>query len=93
MQDEAVKKARAFLDSSIPYDFSFEHGASSLYCFELAALCYDKLDIPTFNVKKLFGLINKKDIYVAQSFVDSKDLDLIFCFNPKHSIDFRKLGI
>ena len=53
------------LQDNVPYDFSFKHGASSLYCFELAALCYKKLSIPTFNVKKMFGLISKKDVYLA----------------------------
>lgn len=86
-QSVAIKNAKKFLKDNVPYDFSFENSASSLYCFELAALSYKKLNIPTFNIKKFFGLINKKNIYVAQSFLNSKDLDLVFCLNPKYDID------
>lgn len=89
-QTVAIRAAKKFLKDNVPYDFSFKHGASSLYCFELAALCYKKLSIPTFNVKKMFGLISKKDVYLAQSFLNSKDLDLIFCFNPKHHVDYSR---
>lgn len=89
-QTAAIRQAKKFLKDNVPYDFSFENSASTLYCFELAALCYSKLDIPTFNVRKLFGLISKKDVYLAQSFLNSKDLELMFCFNPKHDIDYIK---
>lgn len=89
-QNTAIKTAKQFLKDNVPYDFGFTRGASALYCFELAALCYKKLNIPAFNIKKFLGLINKKNIYVAQSFLDSKDLDVVFCLNPKHQIDYCK---
>jgi len=88
LKASAIKKAEKFLKENVPYDFNFQYGASSLYCFELAALCYEKLNIPTFNIKKFFGLMNKKDIYVAQSFIDSKDLDLKLCYNKKFDKHF-----
>lgn len=84
----AIAIAKRFLKDKVPYDFGFNFGASSLYCFELAALSYPKLDIPKLSFKKLFGLISKKDVYLAMSFVLSKDLKLVYCRNPKFNIDF-----
>lgn len=86
-QKQAISIAKKFLKDKVPYDFGFQYGASSLYCFELAALSYPKLDIPKLSFKKFFGLISKEDVYLAKSFVDSPDLKLVFCSNPKFGID------
>jgi len=40
------------------------------------------------TVKKLFGLIKKKDVYLAESFFKSKDFECIYHFNP----DFNLYG-
>ena len=85
---QAISIAKKFLKDKIQYDFVFKHGASSLYCFELAALSYPKLDIPKFSFKRLFGLISKKDVYLAKSFIDSSDMKPVFCCNPKFGISF-----
>lgn len=59
-QKSAIRKAKKFLRDNVPYDFGFSRDISSLYCFELCSICYDKLRIPRIDVKKLFGLIKKK---------------------------------
>lgn len=87
-QKQALSIAKSFLKDKIPYDFGFQHGSSSLYCFELAALSYPKLDIPKLSFKKLFGLISKKDVYLAKSFIESKDMVPVYCCNPKFGINF-----
>ena len=89
-QRQAISIAKKFLKNNVPYDFNFELGSSCLYCFELAALSYPKLKIPAFSFKKFFGLISKKDVYLAKSFIDSLDLNLVFCSNPKFNISFCK---
>ena len=58
----AVKIAKKCLGT--PYDFLFESGNGSLYCFELCRIAYPKLDILPVEVKKFFGLM-KKQVYVA----------------------------
>lgn len=87
-QKTAIKIAKKFLKDCIPYDFSFSNGSSALYCFELAALSYPKLDIPKYSYSKLFGILRKKDVYLAKSFVESPDMKLVWCYNPKFDVDF-----
>lgn len=82
----AIIKAKAFARANIPYDFGFSRGSSALYCFELCAECYDKLDIQKCTVSKFFGLITK-DVYIAESFFKSKDLKCVFHWNPMFNID------
>lgn len=89
-QKAALKKARSMLKEQIPYDFGFRRGVDAVYCFELCAECYSKISVPTYEVKKLFGLIKKSDVYIAQSFVECEDFKLIYCCNPKWSIDYRR---
>ena len=74
------------MKDNIPYDFSFKNDASALYCFELVALCYQKLNIQKINFKKLFGVL-KKNAYLADSFRENDNFHIIFEFNPKHNID------
>jgi hypothetical protein len=67
----------------IPYDFNFSiHDSNALFCFELAAKSYPKLEFKKFNVSKFFGLINKQ-VYFADSFKLCKDMEVIFECNPK----------
>lgn len=84
---KAIKIAKKYLKENVPYDVNFQYGSSALYCFELAALSYPKLDIPTYNIRKLFGLLRRDDVYLAKSFVDSPDLKLVYCCNPKFGIE------
>ena len=84
---KAIKIAKNFLKQNVPYDFNFRFGSSSLYCFELAALSYPKLNIPKYSIIKLFGLLKRNDIYLAKSFIDSPDLQLVYCCNPKFNIN------
>lgn len=57
---EAIAKAKKLLAEDTPYDFNFRLGNSAVYCFELCAECYKKLNIKTFVVKKLFGILRRK---------------------------------
>lgn len=85
-QRRAISRAKKFLKNKTPYDFGFNNSVSSLYCFELCGLCYDKLNIPTLSIKKFFGLIKKENVFLAESFVKSKDLTCIYHYNPKYNI-------
>lgn len=85
-QRSAIKKAKDFLKNNTPYDFGFNNSVSSLYCFELCGLCYEKLNIPTSTVKKLFGLIKKKNVFLAESFFRSPDMKCIYQYNPKFNV-------
>lgn len=85
-QRSAIKKAKDFLKNNTPYDFGFNNSVSSLYCFELCGLCYEKLNIPTITVKKFFGLIKKKNVFLAESFFKSPDMKCIYHYNPKFNV-------
>ena len=85
----AIKQAKKFLKDNTPYDFSFSRGTSALYCFELCAECYPKLDVKRIEVKKFFGLV-KKRVYLANSLRQSKDFEIVFEYNPKYSLDTCK---
>ena len=87
-QKAAIAKAKKFAKSKVPYDFGFSRGTSAMYCFELCGECYDKLSIPRCTVKKLFGLLKKEDVFLAESFFKSKDMKCVFHYNPKFNIDF-----
>ena len=87
-QKAAIAKAKELLKKNTPYDFGFNRGVSSVYCFELCGEAYSMLDIPRKTVKMLFGLIRRKDVFLAKSFFDSPDFDCIFHFNPRFQIDF-----
>ena len=87
-QKAAIAKAKKFAKSKVPYDFGFSRGTSAMYCFELCGECYDKLKIPRCTVKKLFGLLKKEDVFLAESFFKSKDMKCVFHYNPKFNIDF-----
>ena len=84
---KAVKKALEFVEKDTPYDFGFKRGASALYCFELCAECYQGLDVRLIEQTALFGLLRKM-VYLAKSFLSSKDFDRVFEFNPKRDVDF-----
>ena len=82
----AVKIARSCIGKE--YDFDFESGNGSLYCFELCKKAYPKLDIKPVLIKRFFGLV-KKTVYVAQSIIDSPDCDLVYCANKDSGIYFK----
>lgn len=82
---KAIMKAKEFLRNKIPYDFGFKNDVSELYCFELAGICYEDLDIKKMTASLLGGLIKKKEkVYLAESFLNSPDFKVIFKFNPKY---------
>ena len=88
---KAVSTAKRFLKDGIPYDFNFASGAQSLYCFELVACCYPGLSLVKKTATALFGLMRKRDkVFLSDSFLESKDFSLVFEFNPKFNIDFKK---
>ena len=82
-QKKAIQIAKKFAKDKIPYDFGFKRGTSSLYCFELAAECYPTLQIDKKKAKVFGGLLRKKEpVYLAESFFDSPDFQLVFECNP-----------
>lgn len=89
-QDNAVAYAKKCVEDKVPYDFGYRRGASSLYCFELVGEAYKGLDLPLKTVKMLFGLLKRKNVYLADSFFESKDFERVFEFNPKRGVDFEK---
>ena len=74
----AVAKAKKFAKDKVPYDFAYKRNSSALYCFELCAECYPKLDIKPRDAKALFGLLKKKNVYLAESFTSSPDFKIVF---------------
>ena len=90
-QEQAIERAKKFLEDKIPYDFGFKRGVSSLYCFELAAEVYPELDIQRKHASILGGLVKKKEpVYLYTSFTESKDFTRILEFNPRRDVDFLK---
>lgn len=88
LQTSAIKLAKKLAKDNVPYDFGFKRGTSALYCFELCAECYKKLDIKTKTAKAFFGLLQKKNVYTADSFFENSNFTRIFEYNPKRKIDF-----
>lgn len=88
LQASAIKLAKKFAKDNIPYDFSFKRNAAALYCFELCAECYKKFDIKPKTAKAFFGLLKKKNVYLAESLLECPDFTKVFEFNPKRKIDF-----
>jgi hypothetical protein len=85
----ALKTAKEFLRNKTPYDFSFSCGESALYCFELAAYCYPKLNVEKKTASIFHGLIKKSEkVYLSDSFFDSKDFTVVYEYNPKFGIDY-----
>ena len=85
-KQQAISKAKKFLQENVPYDFSFKSGASALYCFELVAECYAKLNPQKIEFKKIFGLLTRST-YLADSFRENSSFKTVFEYNPKHKID------
>ena len=85
-KQQAIKQAKKFLENNTPYDFCFNSGSSALYCFELVAECYPKMDIKKIQVKSFFGLL-RKSTYLADSFRTNANFNIVFEYNLKHNID------
>ena len=83
----AVRKANKFVKNNVPYDFFFQYGSSLLYCFELCGECYSRLDIKKKHISSFLGLF-KKNVYLAESFFESPDFELIMEYNPMCKKDF-----
>lgn len=88
-QKSAIKKAKEFAKNNVKYDFGFNENVSALYCFELCGLCYEKLDIPRFGVKKFLGLVRKNNVFLSKSFFSSPDMKCIYHYNPKFNINTK----
>lgn len=87
---KAIRYAKKCVDNHVPYDFKYKNGFSQLYCFELVGYAYSGLNIQKKDVKTFFGLLRRKNVYLADSFFESKDFEKIFEFNPKRNVDFVK---
>lgn len=77
--DKAIQLAKSYIGTK--YDFFFTEGDSALYCHELTASCFPDCHIEKKIASALFGIIKKKEpVYLAQSFLDSKDFTTIIEF-------------
>lgn len=76
--ESAAALAHKFLGSG--YDFDFDADTSDkLYCHELVRKCYPSLDIPRLVPTLWNGMIkSSKKAYLAQSFFESDDFDLVY---------------
>lgn len=90
-QTEAIAKAEKFAEDNVPYDFAYKRNASALYCFELCAECYPDLEIKTRDVKKFFGLLKKKNVYLAESLIKSPDFQMVFESKPDKKRSVRRM--
>ena len=80
---KSVIIAKQFVENNIPYDFNFSvHDSNALFCFELAAKSYPKINFPLFKISKFFGLL-KKQVYFADSFKLCSKTKVVFEYNPK----------
>jgi len=77
-QDDAIKKAKELVSKNTQYDFDFEDDNDTVYCHELAALCYNNLRIEKKVPKLFYGIIRlHQKKYLAESFLTSPDFTLI----------------
>ena len=52
-------------------------------------MSYPKLNIPSYSYSRMLGILKKSNVYLAKSFVESPDIKLVWCYNPKFDIDFK----
>ena len=87
--DKAAKIAYEYLGNDYDYDFDSEDDAPGhtepVYCHELSRKCYPDLDIPLETASLWNGMIkiNSKK-YLAQSFFDSKDFEVVYDSDFSH---------
>lgn len=72
---KAVKIAKSLIGKK--YDFDFDLENNKYYCHEFCATCYPDLDIKPIKTK--YG----KEAYTIDSFINSKDFEIVYEFNPK----------
>ena len=88
-KQNAIRMAKKFAKENIPYDFWYKSGNSALYCYEMVAACYSKLNIQKLKFKKFFGLL-KRNAYLANSFRENENFKIVFEYNKKFGIDTTK---
>lgn len=88
-QQSAVNLAKKLAKDHIQYDFLYESGNNALYCYELVALCYKKMNIQKLEFKKFFGLL-KRNAYLANSFRENENFTIVFEYNKKFKIDTER---
>lgn len=85
----AVEIARSYIGYAYDYELNIcedyknqnevTKRTKSVYCHELTRSCYPELDIPALLPSIWNGMIrSSKKQFLAQSFLDSEDLDLIY---------------
>ncbi len=73
---QAIDQAHANLGKK--YDFFFAEGDDAFYCHEHTASCFRGCDIKKHVATALHGLLKKKDpVYLAQSFLESPDFEVV----------------
>lgn len=75
-----IKKAieHAWANIGKKYDHFFTEGDEALYCHEHTRTCFPECDIKKHIATALWGLLKKKEpVYLAQSFIESPDFEVI----------------
>jgi len=78
---KAAGIALKYVGNEYDYDFAVEEGASGgepVYCHELVRKCYPGLDIPMLKGSLWHGILRSGPKYLAQSFFDSPDLEVVY---------------
>lgn len=83
LTDKAVTIANGYLGNGYDFDFTIEppskKQSENVYCHELVRKCYPDLDIPMIKPSLWNGMIRwSRETYLAQSFFDSPDLELVY---------------
>lgn len=80
--DKAVKLAHSYLGNGYDYDFRLEKVSGKptekVYCHELVRKCYPELEIPLLVPSLWGGMIRCGKKYLAQSFMDSEDMETVY---------------
>ena len=81
--DKAAHIANSYLGNGYDFEFKIEEPdakrTENVYCHELSRKCYPDLDITMIRPSLWNGMIRfKRETYLAQSFFDSPDMELVY---------------
>lgn len=74
LQAELQKTVLRF--KGTPYDYLFDRGVKSMYCFELAAMCLQDI-FPSLKLK-VREILKGKQIFDHNTFLDSEFFEIVF---------------
>ena len=89
----AVEIAEEHERRSVPYDFDFNtDDPEDVYCFELCARCYPSLEFRKYDQRFFLGLV-RKTTYLSESFIESRDFERVFEWNPRKRVRFSQSAV